>query len=135
MISRRDLLKWSAAAAAAAPVAANATVLDRLPTGADAVLIDTRVVRPPVGGAVAPRIYTFDGDLTRIWYETLDPVWRKRGFVLAGVTGDDALFVLERLAWDRGRRVVARRELALRGPEGREASSWLIVPVHPSVRG
>lgn len=134
MISRRALLKWSAAAAAAAPVVTSAKVLD-LSVGADALLIDTRFARPPIAGTTAPRIYTFDGDLTRIWYETLDPIWRKRGFVLAGITGHDALFVLERLAWDRGRRVVSRRELALRDLDGRAASSWVIAPVHPSVRG
>jgi len=135
MISRRALLKWSAAAAAAAPAAVNASRLETFAPGADALLIDTRYVREPRAWTDAPRIYTFGGDVTRVWFEALDPVWRKPGFVVAGITGDDVLFVLEQLAWDRGRRVVSRRELAPRGADGRAVASWIIAPVHPSVGG
>ncbi|MFO7286634.1 MAG: twin-arginine translocation signal domain-containing protein [Gammaproteobacteria bacterium] len=134
MISRRALLKWGAAAAAA-PVVVNASRLGPLVEGADALLIDTRYVRELVDRVYASRIHACDGDVTRVWFETLDPAWRKPGFVVAGITGDDVLFVLERLAWDRGRRVVARNDLAPRGADGRSVASWIIAPVHPSVGG
>lgn len=135
MISRRTLIKWGAAAAASLPVAAQANVFGRLPEGVDAVLLDRRYARQSLAEAFVPRVYTFEGDVTQVWFETLDPIWRKRGFVLAGITGQDTLFVLERLAWDRGRRVVSRRELPVLGGDGRAVQSWVIAPVHPSVKG
>lgn len=135
MINRRTLLKWSAAAAASLPIAAQANIFGRLPEGVDAVLLDRRYARQSLAEAFVPRVYTFEGDVTHVWFETLDPIWRKPGFVLAGVTGQDALFVLEHLAWDRGRRVLDRRELPILGADGHAVQSWVIAPVHPSVKG
>ncbi|MEO8643276.1 twin-arginine translocation signal domain-containing protein [Pseudomonas sp.] len=51
-----------------------------------------------------------DGDVTALWFEHLDPQWRKGPIVIAGITARQPLFVLERLAWDRGMRVVLRVE-------------------------
>ncbi|MGP3618738.1 twin-arginine translocation signal domain-containing protein [Pseudomonas aeruginosa] len=51
-----------------------------------------------------------DGDVTALWYKHLDPQWRKEPTVIAGMTALQPLFVLERLAWDRGMRVVLRVE-------------------------
>lgn len=54
--------------------------------------------------------FSFDGDITSLWFEHLDPKWLKHQSVVAGMTARQPLFVLERLAWDRGMRVVLRVE-------------------------
>ena len=70
--------------------------------------------------------------MTPLWFDVLDPRWRLPGFVLAGYTGPDVLFVLERLAWDRGRRVTVRQMLALHA-DSMPLTFWVIAPVHPSM--
>lgn len=47
-----------------------------------------------------------DGDVTRLWFDELDPRWRVEPAPLLGLTARGALFCLERLAWDHGMRVV-----------------------------
>ncbi len=56
------------------------------------------------------------GDLTALWYDTLDLAWRKDPTALAGVTTRQGLFVLETLAADHRMRVVYRGLHA--APEG-----------------
>lgn len=131
MMGRRELLKWGAVmpVLASGPYAALAI----LPEGVDALVVDSRFAHAGLAGIAARRNYTIDGDVTALWYHTLDALWRKPGFVLGGVTGSDALFVLERLAADRGRRVVSRRELRPAEAGQVAAVSWIIAPVHPSV--
>ncbi len=136
MITRRNLIKWGVIAPAIAGTAQAAFAgvpaeVDML--GLDALVLDTRHLTEGPEGMAARAIHRFDGDVTALWFDTLDPAWRKRGFVVGGVTGRDALFVLETLAADRGRRVVSRELLpaAADGTEGPVA--WVIAPVHPSV--
>lgn len=131
MMDRRELLKWGAVAPvlASGPYAA----LAAMPGGVDALVADSRFAHAGLAGMAARQSYTIDGDVTALWYHTLDALWRKPGFVLGGVTGSDALFVLERLAADRGRRVVSRRELQPAQAGRTAAVSWIIAPVHPSV--
>jgi hypothetical protein len=52
-------------------------------------------------------------DLMTLWYDDLDLAWRKAPMALAGVTLEDALFVLETFALDRGMHVVYRGEHGL----------------------
>ena len=52
-------------------------------------------------------------DLMTLWYDDLDLKWRKAPMALAGVTLEDALFVLETFALDRGMHVVYRGEHGL----------------------
>ncbi|WP_028627142.1 twin-arginine translocation signal domain-containing protein [Metapseudomonas resinovorans] len=56
------------------------------------------------------RHLAIDGDVTALWFEHLDPLWRKHRVVIAGMTARQPLFVLERLAWERDMRVVLRIE-------------------------
>lgn len=57
-----------------------------------------------------------DGDVTALWYDRLDRAWRDpHAGAVSGVTGADALFVLEHLAWDRQRRVALRQEVPGQG--------------------
>lgn len=59
----------------------------------------------------------FDGDVTPVWFEQLDPVWRQYPLTVAGLTTEGALFCLEQLAWDNGMRV-AYRGVHDASPEG-----------------
>jgi len=131
MITRRDLVKWGAVAPAVAVTPG--VTWARMPQGVDALVVDRRL-----GAAVpsfdARQVYQIDGDVTALWYDVLDTRWRRPGFVLAGLTGRDTLFVLETLAADRGRRVVSRQPLERTGAADRQALAWIIAPVHPSVR-
>lgn len=56
------------------------------------------------------RISWTEADVTRLWYEELDLLWRERKVPLAGLTGPAAFFCLERLALDRGLRTVFKGE-------------------------
>ena len=131
MIDRRDLLKIGVAA----PIALGLPAALRA-AGADVELwvSDNRY---RVFGLAAPgagsRLVT-DGDVTPLWTGTLDDAWRQRGCIVAGATGSDVLFVLEQLAWSRGRRVVDRVQIAP-AVAGRPALlHWRIAPSHPSTK-
>jgi hypothetical protein len=130
MIDRRDLLKSGVAASLALGVP---TALRAATRGVSLWVSDGRfqsTVRP----IAAPRVVALtDGDVTPLWTGTLDDAWRGRGFIVAGATGSDALFVLEQLAWHHGRRVVERSEIAPREGLRPALVRWLIAPVHPSV--
>ncbi len=57
------------------------------------------------------------GDITQLWFHDLALEWKRRPAAVAGLTGADSLFCLERLAWDAGLRVLWR---------SRDASSGLV---------
>jgi len=52
----------------------------------------------------------FSGDLTPLWYDELDLMWKTAPMALAGITTREGLFVLETLAADRRMRVAYRGE-------------------------
>jgi len=65
------------------------------------------------GDSVAARgavVRAIRGDVTELWFYELAPRWRERPVPIAGLTGAEALFCLERLAWDAGLRVAYRGE-------------------------
>jgi hypothetical protein len=130
MIDRRDVLKTGAAASLALGVP---TALRAAPRGVSLWVSDPRFELGVQPIAAPHAVALADGDVTPLWTRTLDDAWRGRGFVVAGATGSDALFVLEQLAWHRGRRVTERSEI--QPGEGRRPAlvRWLIAPVHPSV--
>jgi hypothetical protein len=51
-----------------------------------------------------------NGDITAVWLKHLDPLWREGKASVMGLTTLDQLFCLERLAWDRGMKVLIRVE-------------------------
>jgi len=129
-MTRRDLVKW----AGAVPVLAIPT-LAQAAKGAPAIdlmLLDERFAAH-LPAATTP-MARFAGDVTNLWTNRLDAAFRQRGFVLGGITGSDALFVLEVLANHHGRRVVSRRTLAEADARGVSPVSWVIAPHHPSVQ-
>ncbi len=131
MINRRDLLKWGAVAPALA--AGSQAAFARMPQGLDAILLDERFSEQHAEAQSNIPVMRFSGDVTGVWYERLDRRWRERGFVLGGITGSDALFVLETLAVQQGRRVISRTQLGEANTRSVSPVSWVIAPVHPSV--
>ena len=131
MISRRDVIKWGAVGTAVAT--STGAAFARGAEGLDAFLVDERFAADMPAGETAARVLRFKGDVTKVWFETLDPAWRGRGFVLGGITGSDTLFVLENLARQQGRRVVSQTVLGEKDARGVAPVSWIIAPVHPSV--
>ena len=130
MIDRRDWLKIGATTSLALGIPA------ALRAGAPSLDLWVRDVRFAMPGEAATRAGAtrqIDGDVTALWTGTLDSAWNKRGFVVAGMTGSDALFVLEQLAWSRGRRVVEKRQIAAVTADQPALFYWRIEPVHPSM--
>jgi hypothetical protein len=119
VFSRRRFMSTGIAVSAAASLAAVATESRSTPSdplglrlSLDLALFDTRFPAAHAfaralairGVALAP----FDGDVTPVWFEQLDPVWRQYPLTVAGLTTEGALFCLEQLAWDNGLRVAFR---------------------------
>ena len=77
-------------------------------------------------------IAEISGDMTSLWIEQYSRQWKQQPMSLAGVTGRDALFVLETLAPDYGMRVIHKAPLAeakaLPGHADIALMSWIIVP-------
>ena len=131
MIDRRDLLMFGVSA----PVALGIRGVLRAATdGIDLWVKDDRY-RASLSAIAWPRAETvIGGDVTKLWTGLLDDAWRQPGFIVAGTTGSDALFVLEQLAWGRGRRVVERTEIAPRTANRPALVRWRIAPSHPSTK-
>ncbi|RPI61247.1 MAG: hypothetical protein EHM50_05975 [Lysobacterales bacterium] len=51
-----------------------------------------------------------DGDITRFWYDELEVLWKREPVAVAGFTQFGPMFVVERLALERGLNVVLRVE-------------------------
>jgi hypothetical protein len=93
----------AAGTAAAAPIsAAGMIAADRLIASSGAFAME--VARS--GG----RIAWISGDVTDLWYDELDLLWRREKAIVSGLTEYGAFFCLERLAMDRGLRVAFRGE-------------------------
>jgi len=77
-------------------------------------------------GTAAPAslLYGVHGDVTRFWYDELQPGWQQQRTAVAGATAPDVLFCLEQLARDHQLRVLWRQEHA--GEAGQPLVSWLI---------
>ena len=66
------------------------------------------------------------GDVTRLWCDTLQPLWQSAPASIAGVTGEDVLFCLEQLAAGHGLRVLERQVLSRTATQALVA--WQIGP-------
>src|SRR3970282_1640352 len=69
-------------------------------------------------------VHAIDGDITDLWFNDLALRWREKPVAIAGLTGPEALFCLEQLAWDHRMRVVLRAM-----HEQPPLISWVIAPV------
>ncbi len=113
---RRDVLKAASAAAAGSMLvvdAAEAAPAFRNPSlykiVADRRFAETRAFAAEASRA-GQQIAWIRGDITDLWYDELDHLWRGNKSALAGLTERGAFFCLERLALDRGLRVVFKGE-------------------------
>ena len=136
MLNRRQVLKWAAAASAAATgglaFEASAAKPRESSRPIELFVFDRRFAdareaaeRRAANGVEAAG---FDGDLTNLWYDRLDLRWRESPMTLAGVTTASGLFVLETLALDHGMRVIERTELSAQTPGGESLYAWTIAP-------
>ncbi|MEO8467411.1 MAG: hypothetical protein ABI640_18975 [Gammaproteobacteria bacterium] len=136
MTTRRQVLKWAAAASAAVTgalsVRASTAASRESPQPIELFVFDRRFADARVAAArsAANGVETvgFDGDLTELWYDRLDLSWRRAPMTLAGITTSAGLFVLETLSLDRGMRVTERTELSAQTPTGEPLYSWTIAP-------
>ena len=117
MTNRRDLLRGAAALPVVATPFARALAATRESLKLERFVFDVRFAE---SGAIAghvkrlgTRLSPIADDLMTLWYDDLDLKWRKAPMALAGVTLEDALFVLETFALDRGMHVVYRGEHGL----------------------
>ncbi|HET7924766.1 MAG TPA: hypothetical protein VFL30_07695 [Rhodanobacteraceae bacterium] len=133
MTSRRDLLRGAAALPLAAPfgrkllpafaaLPPSMAVARALAAAGESLALERFVfdVRFAESGALAEHLGRLGvplspiaDDLMTLWYDDLDLKWRKAPMGLAGVTLEDALFVLETFALDRGMHVVYRGQHGL----------------------
>jgi hypothetical protein len=114
MTNRRQFLQ-TAAALSAAPLAGRAGFAGGSePAALAAVVFDSRyrcardfgAHAGPLGAALR----AIDGDITALWQNELLARWKSSPAAVAGLTERTALFLLERLAWDQGLRVVFEAE-------------------------
>lgn len=121
MITRREVLAFGLAvslfrlkSAADLHIRAPGSI-DRDPPHfvADARFPDTRVAAHAAEARGATVRWLAD-DVTAL-YESLDQAWRTSPFAIAGFTTNNALFVIERLAWDLGLRTIYRGIHSRRG--------------------
>jgi hypothetical protein len=116
-LSRRDFVTGCLASAGiAAALAPHAAVASAYPAAGHSALrlglFDSRFPAAVAfsramarrGVALAP----IHGDVTAVWFEQLDPLWRRESIRVAGMTTASTLFCLEQLAWDHGLRVAFR---------------------------
>lgn len=134
MMSRRSFCRNAAMTAVAADLisgAARASALAGDPAIA-AVLHDERLMQSRAfSDRLAARgipAFGFRGDPSRLWLDGLAALMRKGAAPFAGLTGQGALFCLERWSWDMGMRVVARIDHAEAG-----ATGWRHCPAAPEL--
>jgi len=113
MTDRREFLQ-AAAVLTTTPLTSRAFAASGSAARLDAVVVDSRheaarIFGDYAGLAGAPR-RDVQGDITELWQKELAPRWRRAPAALAGLTERPALFLLERLAWDQGLRVVFEAE-------------------------
>lgn len=122
MTNRREIFKASIGLGTLAlPLAARTGLAASLePAGRlwlDRFVYDDRHAAAAAAGERArrlgTRVHPIRGDVTELWYAHLDRVWRSGPVAIAGLTTEDAFFVLERLGWDRELRTVYRADHGL----------------------
>jgi hypothetical protein len=119
MTNRREFLQTSAVVSA---VAANSVISGAVAApGAMRLSKPSRAIyddRYPEGRRFAevvaaqgvPTRALDDGDITRFWYDELETLWRSEPVAVAGFTQYGPMFVVERLALERGLELVLRVE-------------------------
>lgn len=118
MATRREFIHTTALVAGVAGMTGlNSLVHASTTPEIDLAVVDVRFAESKAFGEESARlgrsVVRLSGDVTRLWSDELARRWATGEAVIAGVTGEDVLFCLERMAFDHGHRVVARRQLSL----------------------
>jgi hypothetical protein len=112
--NRREFLQTAAALSAAAPLAGRAAFAGSEAAVLDAVVVDARHADAhafaSIADALGAPLRFIEGDITDLWQNELRKRWQDGAHAVAGLTERPALFLLERLAWDHGMRVVFEAE-------------------------
>jgi hypothetical protein len=116
MTNRRQFLQ-TAATLSAAPLAGRASFAStREPAAFAAIIYDSRYSEArdfgTHAGPLGAPVRVIEGDITDLWQYELLGRWKLAPAAVAGLTERPALFLLERLAWDHGMRVVFEAEHA-----------------------
>jgi hypothetical protein len=75
---------------------------------------ESQVFAETLGRFSVPLCAIENGDITKLWYDELDLLWREKPIAIAGSTQFGPMFALERLATERGMRVALRVEHQVR---------------------
>ena len=122
MTDRREFLHTGVAVSSALPLTINGLLSPAAASARseDHVAVHTAIFddRYVEGRALAEAFGRFgiparaldNGDVTDFWYRELDPLWHRQPAAIAGLTQFGPMFVLERLANERGMRVAVRVE-------------------------
>lgn len=114
MTNRREFLQAATMLSAAPLVGRVAFAEAQEPMAVDAVLFDSRHQEAQDFGARASRlgarVREIKGDITDVWQQVLLQHWQSEPAAVMGLTERPALFLLERLAWDHGLRVLFEAE-------------------------
>lgn len=128
MTNRREFLQVAAVLSAAPLVGRVAMAAGRNPVALDAIVFDSRHTEARDFGARADRIGVplrpIAGDITDLWQHDLRLRLKAASVAIGGLTERPALFLLERLAWDHGLRVVFEAE---HEPDGRGGAAHRLV--------
>lgn len=85
---------------------------DKTPLSLFSVIYDNGFPASAAFGAAARKhghaTHDIDGDVTAFWMNHLAARWQREPVAIAGLTHPSALFVLERMGWDHGLRVIFR---------------------------
>ncbi|HEY8519272.1 MAG TPA: hypothetical protein VIN61_04270 [Gammaproteobacteria bacterium] len=119
--NRREFLQTAAALSAASLAGGGALAAQRERAAWQAVVYDARHAYARDFGARAgfwgAPLRAIEGDVTDLWQHELLRVWKTTPGAIAGLTERPALFLLERLGWEHGLRVVFEAEHRL-SPHG-----------------
>ena len=146
MMDRRTVLKAGAAMSAATllpTLRASAGALGEVGGAAiERYVFDERFAEAVSAGQKAAAtgipVSGVNGDLTALWYKDLSLRWEEKPMVLAGLTAEDALFVLGTLAPGYRMRVVEEsqwgiaRSISPRSIGELPLYSWVIAPIDRS---
>ena len=82
------------------------------------------------------KVSLLNGDVTDLWYSTFSKAWKQAPMSIAGVTGEDVLFVMEVLARDHNMKLFWSEQVATAYDESllladssqMQLYQWLLVP-------
>ena len=116
-MNRREFVAASSAVAAALayrPSRAGTSAESRVSFDLSGVVFDRRFAASRAFGTAAlslnQRVYAIDGDVTALWTEHLDPLWRGGRGAVAGMTTPASFACLEQLAAQHWFRVIGQVE-------------------------